>query len=281
MDMKNRFFLFAALACGILFTSCKKATFLETDVDHINSNIKGTSGTVTMHSDVASFSVEHAPTWMEVEIVDSILNYKIAPNETKKGRIDSLVISAPGKSITIAVKQGGEASHLKCAETSIKFDMNGGEKKVKIDTDGDSVHVEAEKSDFDAIVSDDVLIVKAKANYAIPIKAKLVLKCDKQTCSIDVHQDGQLYSLADKMVNGLYGKYSSYGLLGQVKSSTKDKKINLEGVGRLVCIKLNKSSLSSKTVQAAMKEHYRGSSKVHDVYISNANYVVLDCRTRN
>ena len=66
--MKTRI-IFPLLAFLVLM-GCKKATFLESDVESLTAPISGQTDTITLKSDVNDFKLESFPEWTNIILPD-------------------------------------------------------------------------------------------------------------------------------------------------------------------------------------------------------------------
>lgn len=84
-----------------------------------------------------------------------------------------------------------------------------------------------------------------------------------------------LFQKTDYYVN----KLSSYGSGGVNSSDTSDGKYTVSIVGRLIVVKKKYSSGASYSkVKEALEYHYKGNSKVNEVFLNNGGTVTIDCR---
>jgi aromatic ring-opening dioxygenase LigB subunit len=92
----------------------------------------------------------------------------------------------------------------------------------------------------------------------------------------------ELYKITDSFVESLSTTYQRYGLLNSADNSktTEDGEYTVTPIGRLINVKINKSVSSEEyeSLKKSLLNHYKGNSKVNDVYISNAGTIMIDCR---
>lgn len=104
------------------------------------------------------------------------------------------------------------------------------------------------------------------------------------SCSKDDDNDEQssayaefssLFQKTDYYVNNL----SSYGSGGVKSSDSSDGKYTVSIIGRLIIVKKNYySGATYSSIKDALEYHYKGNSKVKDVFLNNAGTVTIDCR---
>lgn len=92
----------------------------------------------------------------------------------------------------------------------------------------------------------------------------------------------ELYKETDFFVESLHTTYESYGILGGTDhtKTTSNKLYTITPIGRLINVKIQKVAEPGEyeELEQALKDHYKGNSKVNDVYICKAGTVMIDCR---
>ena len=84
-----------------------------------------------------------------------------------------------------------------------------------------------------------------------------------------------LFQKTDYYVNNL----SSYGSGGVKSSDSSDGKYTVSIIGRLIIVKKNYSSGATYSrIKEALEYHYKGNTKVKDVFLNNGGTVTIDCR---
>ena len=91
----------------------------------------------------------------------------------------------------------------------------------------------------------------------------------------------ELFTKTDYFVDKLYTEYQSYGLMGmKYTETTESGSYTISPIGRLVNVKIN-NYVPQETYEKLMnilKRHYKGDSRVNDVYICQGGTVMIDCR---
>lgn len=92
----------------------------------------------------------------------------------------------------------------------------------------------------------------------------------------------ELYEKTDAFVQSLETTYESYGLFGGLNNSvtTSDGLYQISPIGRLINVKILKAVGKDEyeDLREDLEDHYKGDSRVNDVYISNAGTIMIDCR---
>ena len=106
------------------------------------------------------------------------------------------------------------------------------------------------------------------------------------SCNIDdslkniINPNTELYQITDDFVKSLQTK-ESYGFNGQEYIKyTNDSTYQIMPIGRLINVKLLKtvSDNEYETLKTDLKEHYKDSTHVNDVYICGGGTIMIDCR---
>lgn len=107
----------------------------------------------------------------------------------------------------------------------------------------------------------------------------LIMILGLSSCSFN---KSELYKITDSFVESLSTTYERYGLLNSSDNSktTKNGEYTITPIGRLINVKINKSvSIEEyESLKESLLTHYKGNTKVNDVYISNAGTIMIDCR---
>ena len=187
--MKTRI-IFPLLAFLVLM-GCKKATFLESDVESLTVPISGQTDTITLKSDVNDFKLESFPEWTNTELKDSVLVVNIGKNDSKSERKGEIVISNGDLKLTIPVVQQFKATRLELPDgESISFGKEGGSKTLAVSSDG-NVNVQAPEG-IEASYADGVLTVVAPANNGSSMERTIVLTADEFTKKVSVSIEGSI-----------------------------------------------------------------------------------------
>jgi hypothetical protein len=92
----------------------------------------------------------------------------------------------------------------------------------------------------------------------------------------------ELYKQTDYFVESLQTTYNSYGILGGTEhtNSTSDGLYSITPFGRLINVKIQRVAEEGEYEELVedLKDHYKGDSRVKDVYICKAGTVMIDCR---
>ena len=84
-----------------------------------------------------------------------------------------------------------------------------------------------------------------------------------------------LFQKTDYYVN----KLGSSGSGGVNSSDSSDGKYTVSIIGRLIVVKKNYSSGATYSkIKEALEYHYKGNTKVKDVFLNNGGTVTIDCR---
>ena len=84
-----------------------------------------------------------------------------------------------------------------------------------------------------------------------------------------------LFQKTDYYVN----KFGSSGSGGVNSSDSSDGKYTVSIIGRLIVVKKNYSSGATYSkIKEALEYHYKGNTKVKDVFLNNGGTVTIDCR---
>jgi hypothetical protein len=91
----------------------------------------------------------------------------------------------------------------------------------------------------------------------------------------------ELYKITDSYVKSLENR-EDYGLFGWLtyQRNTSDGQYQVTPFGRLINVKIMKpvaEEVYTKLMQD-LKSHYKGDTRVNDVYINNLGTLIIDCR---
>lgn len=187
--MKKTFLL---VLLSVVMVSCQKATFLNSKTQEIEFGTEGGKCVVDMESDASNFSLEYAPEWAKVELVDASFLCTVPENDGVGMRCDSIVISCGGMSITFPICQYKEATYLTANPNEVKFGVEGGTVEIAIDTDGANVEVEDLPTNMTSKYIKGTLSLTAPENQGKGYKRELTLKCNEQTAKLIVEQNGSI-----------------------------------------------------------------------------------------
>lgn len=100
--------------------------------------------------------------------------------------------------------------------------------------------------------------------------------------SCDEMRHRELFEKTDYYVESLYTTMKSYGLLGGTNYTkyAENGKYKIMPIGRLVNVRIETyaSANEYEDLRQLLKRHYKGDSRVNDVYICEAGTVMIDCR---
>ena len=185
--MKTRI-IFPLLAFLVLM-GCKKATFLESDVESLTAPISGQTDTITLKSDVNDFKLESFPEWTNTEFKDSVLVVNIGNNDSKSERKGELVISNGDLKLTIPVVQQFKATRLELPDGGeVSIGKDGGTASVAVDCDGE-VNVFAPE-DLDVSYQNGQLSITAPANEGATETKSITLTADSFSQQVMVTLEG-------------------------------------------------------------------------------------------
>lgn len=90
----------------------------------------------------------------------------------------------------------------------------------------------------------------------------------------------ELYNVTDKYVQNLSTTYQSYGLLGGDEQMTSNNEYHIMPIGRLINVRIEKVSTDEEYQELIedLKSHYKGDSRVKNVYRCQAGTIMIDCR---
>lgn len=90
-----------------------------------------------------------------------------------------------------------------------------------------------------------------------------------------------VYEHTDYFIDKLSTTYSSYGLQGaNEKRYTDDGRYGVFPIGRLINVRIEDYATSEEYehLRKKLEAHYKGDSRVNDVYINQAGTIMIDCR---
>lgn len=89
-----------------------------------------------------------------------------------------------------------------------------------------------------------------------------------------------LFEQTDYFVEQLETTYQSYGLAGGEPRYTNDGEYRVMPIGRLINVREEKMNggPSYEELKDILKSHYKGDSRVKDVYICGYGTIMIDCR---
>lgn len=100
------------------------------------------------------------------------------------------------------------------------------------------------------------------------------------SCGEFRHRD--LYEKTDYFVESLHTTIESYGLLGgsNYTKYAEDGKYKIMPIGRLVNVRIEEYATAEdyEDLRKSLENHYKGDSRVNNVYICSAGTVMIDCR---
>jgi hypothetical protein len=106
----------------------------------------------------------------------------------------------------------------------------------------------------------------------------LIMILGLTSCSFN---KSELYKITDSFVESLSTTYERYGLdISKNQKTTEDGEYTVTPIGRLINVKINKpvSSEEYEDLKKSLLSHYKGNSKVNDVYINKVGTIMIDCR---
>lgn len=114
--------------------------------------------------------------------------------------------------------------------------------------------------------------------YAIMALTMISTCVTFSSCSKD---DDEVSSI-DSQLSSLYSKTDYYvkSSTGAGSSKTSDGKYIVTKIGKLVVVKKNTSSnsITYSELASALKNRYRNTYNVNDVFVNNGGTVTIDCR---
>lgn len=181
----------AVLFVAIMFTSCKKATFINIDKQAVTFQIEGGSETVSVSSD-GSWEVTSCPEWVKAEATsDSTLLLTVDANKAEQLQEGVLTLAGGEVTSEINVKQFYKATYIKVSETEVKIGKEGGTQVVTIDADGMVDHEVT--GDITPTFEGDKITITQPANEGGAITAVVTLKAEGiDPVSINIVQDGNI-----------------------------------------------------------------------------------------
>lgn len=93
-------------------------------------------------------------------------------------------------------------------------------------------------------------------------------------------EDRELFEITDHFVENLQTTYQSYGLSTKFEETTKSGTYQVIPIGRMINVKIMHYASSSdyEDLCNTLKKHYKGDSRVNNVYVCQAGTVMVDCR---
>lgn len=91
----------------------------------------------------------------------------------------------------------------------------------------------------------------------------------------------ELFGITDRYVESLYTTYESYGMLSDREEYTRDRKYRVMPLGRLINVRIESYDADESDYKALLydlQDHYRGDSRVNEVYQCRAGTLMIDCR---
>lgn len=174
------------VACAALFFSaCTKATYL--NVENTNVILPGTAseGTMILHSDGKDFELVYAPEWAGVTLVDSILSYNVAKNESGSSRYAGIVVATGELQLEINLTQCLPATYLELDEETVRVTNNSCTVEVGFETDGTGVTAEG----FDEVTAEcvgDKVIIHAPKHEGEAKTGIVTVKCGECAAALSV-----------------------------------------------------------------------------------------------
>lgn len=111
----------------------------------------------------------------------------------------------------------------------------------------------------------------------------LVMVLFISSCSvIEKHAEKQdLYDNVEYFIDKLGNTYSSYGIEGiKYTRYTKNNNYKIMPIGRLINVRIEKGANFDEynELKNDLKNHFKSTTLVKDVYICNAGTIMVDCR---
>ena len=93
---------------------------------------------------------------------------------------------------------------------------------------------------------------------------------------------GELYEITDDFVEKLSTTYESYGLFGGLDDTryTENKDFKVTPMGRLINVRIEHVAEDEEyeDLREALESHYKGNSRVNQVYRCQGGTIMIDCR---
>ena len=93
---------------------------------------------------------------------------------------------------------------------------------------------------------------------------------------------GKLYEITDDFVEKLSTTYESYGLFGGLDDTryTENKDFKVTPMGRLINVRIEHVAEDEEyeDLREALESHYKGNSRVNQVYRCQGGTIMIDCR---
>jgi hypothetical protein len=93
---------------------------------------------------------------------------------------------------------------------------------------------------------------------------------------------GKLYEITDDFVEKLSTTYESYGLFGGIDHTryTEDNDFKVTPAGRLINVRIEHvaDEAEYENLREALESHYKGDSRVNQVYKCQGGTIMIDCR---
>lgn len=162
----------------LLFTGCKKATYLKSDVTDVTIPLQGQNDTIVLQSDVNDFEIEKVPDWVKTELNDSILILTVGLNDSKSQRKGEIVIANGDLKLNIPITQNYKATHFSLPDGNIlELSKDGGTASLNLDCDGD-INIENADS-LNLLIRSGKLIVSGPQNDGATRKKTIKLVADE------------------------------------------------------------------------------------------------------
>lgn len=156
--------IFSIAAAALLFVACSPKEFnLSTKTQSLDLPETAVTDSLVVNGSDGNCELEYAPQWIQTEMHDSVVVYKVQPNSTGKARKDAIVVKCGKSTLSIPVRQYAKATKLELPDAKdVTLPREGGSEELVVVCDG-IVKVEGFEG-VEATYSNGKLTIKASKN---------------------------------------------------------------------------------------------------------------------
>lgn len=189
----KKLILFAAAA--LMLAACGPKEFnLSSKTKSIDLPETAATDSLVVNGSDGDCELEYAPQWIEAEVRDSVVTFKVQANSTGKTRKDAIVVKCGKSTLSVPVSQYAKATKLELPNgAEIKLPREGGSEELVVVCDG-MVKVEGFEG-VEANYSNGKLTVKAPKNEGSRIKGDVRLSSGELEQTVKVTVDGDICTL--------------------------------------------------------------------------------------
>ena len=184
--------IFSIAAAALLFVACSPKEFnLSTKTQSLDLPETAVTDSLVVNGSDGNCELEYAPQWIQTEMHDSVVVYKVQPNSTGKARKDAIVVKCGNSTLSIPVRQYAKATKLELPDAKdVTLPREGGSEELVVVCDG-IVKVEGFEG-VEATYSNGKLTIKASKNEGNRFNGEVRLSAGDLEKTVKVTVDGKV-----------------------------------------------------------------------------------------